>query len=95
MLVRQTDIITAVPVIEHYFIQQTLYWGDSPPMRWAANNTKVIKYGKNQEPTKARLFMQKSRARDEKQTRFLLSLPQCAVKMTYPITRRPYCRVYR
>lgn len=48
MLVRQTDIITAVPVIEHYFIQQTLYWGDSPPMRWAANNTKVIKYGKNQ-----------------------------------------------
>lgn len=48
MLVRQTDILTVVPVIEHYFLQQVLFWGDSPPMRWAANNTKLIKYGKNQ-----------------------------------------------
>ena len=48
MLVKQTDILKVVPVIDHCFRRNLFTWGDVPHLRWATNNTKVIPYGKNQ-----------------------------------------------
>lgn len=42
-LVRPSDIIMAVPVIDHLFATQQIIWGDNSLMRWATNNTKLVK----------------------------------------------------
>ena len=47
ILVKQRDIIQIVPVIDHCFRNGYFYWGDNPVLRWAANNTKTIPYGRD------------------------------------------------
>lgn len=42
-LLRPSDIMQVVPIIESDFANQRLIWGDNPPLRWAANNTKVVR----------------------------------------------------
>lgn len=46
-LVKQLDIIKVVPVIDHCFRNGYFYWGDNPVLRWATNNTKLIRYGRD------------------------------------------------
>lgn len=45
-LVRPSDIMKVVPVIDSCFANQYFYWGDNPLLRWAVNNTKLIRSGK-------------------------------------------------
>lgn len=42
--VRPSDIAKILPVIESYFLNDKLIWGDNPMLRWATNNTKVIQW---------------------------------------------------
>jgi len=42
-LVRPSDIMKIHPVIASCFNNQLYTWGDTPPLRWAANNTKSVK----------------------------------------------------
>jgi phage terminase large subunit-like protein len=44
-LVRPSDIMKIAPVIDSCFVKQYFVWGDNPPLRWAVNNTKLIKSG--------------------------------------------------
>jgi phage terminase large subunit-like protein len=44
-LVRPSDIMKVVPVIDSCFVSHYFVWGDNPPLRWAVNNTKLIKSG--------------------------------------------------
>ena len=34
------------PVIESCFANDYFAWGDNPKLRWAVNNTKMIRYGR-------------------------------------------------
>ncbi|MDR0936632.1 MAG: terminase large subunit [Oscillospiraceae bacterium] len=43
-LIRSGDIAKTAPVIESCFVNHYFTWGDNPPLRWAANNTKLEKY---------------------------------------------------
>lgn len=43
-MVRPSDIAKIVPVVESYFNQDHLIWGDNPMLRWATNNVKVISW---------------------------------------------------
>jgi hypothetical protein len=47
MLVKQADIIKVVPVIDHCFLHGYFHWGNNPVLRWATNNTKTIRYGRD------------------------------------------------
>ena len=47
ILVKQTDIIKVVPIIDHCFLNGYFHWGDNPMLRWATNNTKTIRYGRD------------------------------------------------
>ena len=47
ILVKQTDIIKMVPIIDHCFRNGFFHWGDNPVLRWATNNTKTIRYGRD------------------------------------------------
>lgn len=46
-LVRPSDIMKVVPVIDSCFVNKYFIWGDNPPLRWATNNTKLIRSGKS------------------------------------------------
>lgn len=39
---RKSDEMRISPVINRYFLNQSLVWGDAPQLRWAANNTKLV-----------------------------------------------------
>lgn len=41
-LLRPSDIMRVAPLIESYFISNSIIWGDNPLLRWATNNTKMI-----------------------------------------------------
>ena len=45
-LVRPSDIMKVAPVIDSCFANDYFAWGDNPTMRWAVNNTKMIRYGR-------------------------------------------------
>lgn len=45
-LIRPSDIMSVVPVIESIFLNQNFYWGDDPVLRWATNNTKLVRASK-------------------------------------------------
>lgn len=71
MLVKQTEILKIVPVIEHYFLQHYFIWGDNPVLRWATNNTKLIKYGKNAGADKGSFVYAKIEGRSRKTDPFM------------------------
>lgn len=45
-LIRPSDIMKIVPVIDSCFAGRRFIWGDAPELRWATNNTKLIPYGR-------------------------------------------------
>lgn len=45
-LVRPSDIMKTAPIIESCFANGYFNWGDNPLLRWATNNTKLIRVGK-------------------------------------------------
>ncbi len=48
-LVRPSDIMIVSPVIDSAFINHQIVYGDNPVMRWATNNTKMIRTGINRD----------------------------------------------
>lgn len=45
-LVRPSDIMKVAPVIDSCFANDYFNWGDNPVLRWATNNTKMVRYGR-------------------------------------------------
>ena len=45
-LVRPSDVMRVAPVIDSCFANNYFNWGDAPELRWATNNTKLIRYGR-------------------------------------------------
>lgn len=41
--VRPSDIYKVAPIVDSAFVNQTFIWGDNPVLRWAANNTKLVR----------------------------------------------------
>ena len=48
-LVRPSDVMVVSPVVESKFVQHEFAYGDNPVMRWAINNTKMIRTGINKD----------------------------------------------
>lgn len=46
-MVRPSDIMKIVPVIGSYFTNQLFTWGNNAPLRWATNNTMLIRASKS------------------------------------------------
>lgn len=45
-MVRPSDIMRVAPVIDSCFANDYFIWGDNPTLRWAVNNTKMVRYGR-------------------------------------------------
>ena len=45
-LVRPSDIMKVQPVIDSCFNNRNFIWGEQPVLRWATNNTKLVRSGR-------------------------------------------------
>ena len=69
--VSQMDILKIVPIIDHLFVNELLTWGDNPVLRWATNNTKTIRYGRNVGADKGSFVYAKIEGRSRKTDPFM------------------------
>lgn len=70
-LIRPSDIMKVVPVIDSYFANQYFVWGDNPVLRWATNNTKLIPSGKKQGTDTGNYYYGKIEAKSRKTDPFM------------------------
>ena len=70
-LVRPSDIMKVVPVIDSCFVNRYFIWGDTPPLRWAANNTKLIASGKKEGTDTGNFYYGKIEAKSRKTDPFM------------------------
>lgn len=70
-LVRPSDIMKIVPVIDSCFANQNFIWGDQPLLRWATNNTKLIPSGRKQGTDTGNYYYGKIEAKSRKTDPFM------------------------
>lgn len=64
--IRPNDIMRTIPVIESVFTNQYFAWGDYPPLRWAARNTKREERGGKEGTNTGNFFYAKIEAKSRK-----------------------------
>lgn len=70
-LVRPSDIMKIQPVIDSCFNKQLFSWGDNPPLRWAVNNTKLVRSGKKDGTDTGNFYYAKIEAKSRKTDPFM------------------------
>lgn len=70
-LVRPSDIMKIVPVIDSIFVNHYFCWGDNPLLRWATNNTKLIASGKKQGTDTGNFYYGKIESKSRKTDPFM------------------------
>ncbi len=70
-LVRPSDIMKVVPVIESYFAKERFIWGDNPLLRWGTNNTKLIPAGRKAGTDTGNFYYGKIEAKSRKTDPFM------------------------
>ncbi len=70
-LVRPSDIMQVVPIIDRCFANQSFVWGDNPLMRWAVNNTKLVRASRTQGSDTGNFYYGKIEAKTRKNDPFM------------------------
>ena len=70
-LVRPSDIMKIVPVIDSIFVNHYFCWGNNPLLRWATNNTKLVASGKKQGTDTGNYYYAKIEAKSRKTDPFM------------------------
>lgn len=91
-LVRPFDIMKTVPVIDSCFANQWFAWGDNPVLRWAANNTKLIRHGRklgSEDADVGNFVYGKIEAKSRKTDPFMALVASMTVEDVLPVAPRP------
>ncbi len=70
-IIRPSDIMKIQPVIDSCFNRHYFTWGDNPALRWAVNNTKLIRVGKKNGMDKGNFEYGKIEAKSRKTDPFM------------------------
>lgn len=70
-LIRPSDVMKAQPVIDSCFNNRYFTWGDCPPLRWAANNTKLVRSGRKEGTDTGNFYYAKIEGRSRKTDPFM------------------------
>lgn len=70
-LVRPSDIMKIQPVIDSCFNKQLFIWGDNPALRWATNNTKLVRSGKKEGTDTGNFYYAKIEGKSRKTDPFM------------------------
>jgi phage terminase large subunit-like protein len=66
-LVHPSDIMKVQPIIDSCFNKHRFTWGDNPALRWATNNTKLVRSGKKEGTDTGNFYYAKIEVRVGKQ----------------------------
>ena len=92
-LVRPSDIMRVATMIDSCFANQWFTWGDNPVLRWATNNTKLIranrKAGKEDDADVGNFVYGKIEAKSRKTNPFMALVASMTVEETLPAAKRP------
>lgn len=70
-LVHPSDIMKVQPVIDSIFTNHNFIWGDNPPLRWATNNTKLVRSGRKEGTDTGNFYYAKIEAKSRKTDPFM------------------------
>lgn len=80
VLVRPSHIMKIQPVIESCFVNQYFIWGDAPMLRWATNNTKLVRAGKSAGTDTGNFYYAKIEAKSRKTDPFMALVAAMAIE---------------
>lgn len=83
-LVRPSDIMKVEPVIQRCFDAELFSWGDYPPLRWAANNTKRIPASRGIGSDTGNFYFGKIEAKSRKTDPFMALVAAMCVEDAIP-----------
>lgn len=89
-LVRPSDIMKIVPVIDSCFNKQLFVWGDNPALRWATNNTKKVRSGKKQGTDIGNFYYAKIEAKSRKTDPFMALVHSMVIEDELSIDQSTY-----
>ena len=88
-MIRPSDVMKIVPVIDSCFANHYFVWGDNPVLRWATNNTKLIrsgrKIGSEDDADMGNFVYGKIEAKSRKTDPFMALVASMAVEDCLPI----------
>lgn len=70
-LIRKSDIFQVQPKIDSCFNNQNFVWGDDPALRWATNNTKLVRDGRKDGTDMGNFYYAKIEAKSRKTDPFM------------------------
>lgn len=79
-LIRPSDIMKVQPVIDSCFNKQLFVWGDNPALRWATNNTKLVRSGKKEGTDTGNYYYAKIEAKSRKTDPFMALVASMVVE---------------
>lgn len=92
-LVRPMDIMRVATVIDSCFTNQWFTWGDNPILRWATNNTKMIRAGRKpgheDDADLGNYVYGKIEAKSRKTDPFMALVASMTVEELLPAVKRP------
>jgi len=89
-LVRPSDIMKIIPVIDSCFNRQLFVWGNNPALRWAANNTKKVVSGKKQGIDIGNFIYAKIEAKSRKNDPFMALVHSMVIENELNVTQSTY-----
>lgn len=81
-LVRPSDIMRIQPVIDSCFNNHWFHWDDNPVLRWATNNTKLVRSGKKEGADTGNYYYAKIEQKSRKTDPFMALVAAMAVEQT-------------
>ncbi len=89
-LVRPSDIMKIQPVIDSCFNKQLFVWGDNAPLRWATNNTKLVRSGKKEGTDTGNFYYAKIEAKSRKTDPFMALVASMVIEDELSIGQSTY-----
>lgn len=79
-LVRPSDVMKVQPIIDSCFNNHLFHWGDNPPLRWATNNTKLVRSGKKEGTDTGNYYYAKIEGKSRKTDPFMALVASMVVE---------------
>lgn len=83
-LIRPSDIMKIQPVVGSCFTKHLFTWGDTPSLRWATNNTKLVRSGKKEGTDTGNYYYAKIEGKSRKTDPFMALVAAMVIEDEIP-----------
>lgn len=83
-LIRPSDIMRVQPIVGSCFTKRLFVWGDTPSLRWATNNTKLVRSGKKEGVDTGNYYYAKIEGKSRKTDPFMALVASMVIEDEIP-----------